>query len=98
MSRDGKEAVTELMETEPNHYDLVFMDIQMPIMDGYEAAKQIRATDDREDLKDIPIIALTANAFAEDVRFAMRAGMNHHIAKPLDIKQVIATLNKWLNV
>lgn len=95
---DGKEAVTELTETEPNHYDLVFMDIQMPIMDGYEAAKQIRATNGREDLQNIPIIALTANAFAEDVRFAMRAGMNHHIAKPLDIKQVIATLNKWLNV
>ncbi|MCM1399776.1 MAG: transporter substrate-binding domain-containing protein [Clostridium sp.] len=95
---DGQEAVTELTETEQGHYDLVFMDIQMPVMDGYEASRQIRAKEDREDLKNIPIIALTANAFAEDVRFAMRAGMNHHIAKPLDIKQVIATLNKWLNV
>lgn len=92
---DGSQAVNTLLEIEPGYYDLVFMDVQMPVMNGYEAARAIRSTD-RKDLKKIPIIAMTANAFAEDVQSAMNAGMNQHIAKPLDVGQLMATLNKWL--
>lgn len=92
---DGSQAVNTLIDIEPGYYDLVFMDVQMPVMNGYEAARAIRATD-RKDLKKIPIIAMTANAFAEDVQTAMNAGMNQHIAKPLDFSQLMNALNKWL--
>ncbi len=95
-ARNGQEAVSMLTASEPGYYDMVFMDIQMPIMNGYEATRAVRAAG-REDLKEIPIIAMTANAFAEDVRDAMQAGMNQHIAKPLDVKQLIAVLRKWLS-
>lgn len=94
---NGKEAVDMLVEAEAGHFDLVFMDVQMPIMDGYEATRAIRGTD-REDLHKIPIIAMTANAFTEDVRAAIQAGMNQHIAKPIDIRQIVAILRKWLTV
>ena len=92
---DGSQAVNTLLEIEPGYYDLVFMDVQMPVMNGYEAARAIRATG-RKDLVKIPIIAMTANAFAEDVQTAINAGMNQHIAKPLDISQLMNALNKWL--
>ena len=92
---NGREAVDMLVEAEAGHFDMVFMDIQMPIMDGYEAARAIRGID-REDLRKIPIIAMTANAFTEDVRTAIQAGMNQHIAKPIDIRQIAAILRKWL--
>lgn len=92
---DGSQAVNTLLEIEPGYYDLVFMDVQMPVMNGYEAARAIRSTG-RKDLVKIPIIAMTANAFAEDVQTAMNAGMNQHIAKPLDISQLMGALNKWL--
>ena len=73
------------------------MDIQMPIMNGYDAAKAIRASG-REDATTIPIIAMTADAFAEDVAKAMSAGMDEHIAKPIDPKVLFQTLNKFLNI
>lgn len=92
---NGKEALERLENTEPGYYDLVFMDIQMPVMDGYEATKAIRASG-RADLKSLPIIAMTANAFAEDVQTAMRAGMNQHIAKPLEVKKIMAVLQRWM--
>ncbi len=92
---NGREAVDKLMDSEPGYFDLVFMDIQMPVMDGYAATRAIRASD-REDLKRLPIIAMTANAFAEDIQAAAQAGMNQHIAKPLDIRQIMTVLQKWL--
>ncbi len=92
---DGKEALDTILSKPVGYYDLVFMDIQMPVMDGHESTRNIRASG-REDLKVIPIIALTANAFSEDVRAAKRAGMNQHIAKPIDIKQIIDALRNWL--
>jgi len=92
---NGKEALELLTKAAPGYYDMIFMDIQMPIMNGYESARAIRAAG-REDLKKIPIIAMTADAFAEDVRAAVQAGMNQHIAKPLDFGQLMEVLRKWL--
>ncbi len=94
-ARDGKEALDMITAAEPGYYDMVFMDVQMPVMDGHEATRRIRASG-RKDLKKIPIIAMTANAFAEDVQAALKAGMNQHLAKPLDIKQIMRALRKWL--
>ena len=71
------------------------MDVQMPIMDGYEAARRIRAMD-RPGVTDIPIIAMTANAFDEDRRTALEAGMNGHIAKPIDVPKLMELLQKQL--
>ena len=71
------------------------MDIQMPVMDGYEASRAIRALDDKE-LAGIPIIAMTANAFSEDVKNAMDAGMNAHVAKPIDMKVLKGVLQEVL--
>ena len=74
----------KISASEPGTYDLVLMDIQMPVMDGYSATRAVRSLADRE-LAGIPIIAMTANAFAEDVHAAENAGMDGHIAKPIDI-------------
>ena len=71
------------------------MDVQMPIMNGYEAAKAIRVLD-REDAGAIPIIAMTANAFAEDVKEALEAGMNAHVAKPIDMELLKKTMNQYI--
>ena len=75
--------------------DIAFMDIQMPVMNGYEAAKAIRASG-REDLTKIPIIAMTADAFADDIRKAEEAGMNGHISKPVDIEKLEEALRTWI--
>ena len=84
---NGQKAV-EAFSTHPaGSYDLILMDIMMPVMGGYEATRQIRRLD-RTDARSIPIIALTANAFAEDIQHAMDAGMNAHVAKPLNIKTI----------
>ena len=92
---DGAEAVEAVTGAEDGRYDLVLMDIQMPRMNGYDATRAIRASE-REYCKSVPIIAMTANAFAEDVQAARTAGMNEHIAKPLDMKVLARVLNKWL--
>ena len=92
---DGKAAVDRMAAAEEGAYDLIFMDIQMPNMDGYQAARAIRALE-RRDAQAIPIVAMTANAFTEDVRRAKEAGMNEHIAKPLDIKQLNLVMKNWL--
>ena len=92
---DGKEAVNKFIESAPRYYDLIFMDVQMPIMNGYEATSAIRSLN-RRDAKRIPIIAMTANAFVEDVQAAVSAGMNEHMAKPLDIEQLQDILKRWL--
>ena len=92
---DGREAVELVADSAPDYYDLIFMDIQMPVMDGYEAARRIRALP-RGDAKTIPIVAMTANAFADDIREALEAGMNDHIAKPVEVEKLQEALNKWL--
>ena len=92
---DGTVAVERMKSAEPGEYDLILMDIQMPVMNGYEATGQIRAFDDPA-IASIPIIAMTANAFDEDRKDAMEAGMNGHIAKPVDIPKLLEVLRKVL--
>jgi signal transduction histidine kinase len=91
---DGKEALERFIAN-PGRYDLIFMDVQMPNMDGYETSRRIRALN-RSDAADVPIIALTANAYREDIEKARAAGMNGHLAKPVDIKAVMHTLRTKL--
>lgn len=93
---NGKLAVEAVTGKEPGYYDLIFMDIQMPVMNGYEAASAIRASG-REDLKQIPIVAMTADAFADDIRKSEEAGMNAHISKPVDIGILTEALRKWIH-
>jgi CheY-like chemotaxis protein len=92
---NGAVAVTRLEAVEDGYYDLVLMDIQMPVMNGYEAARAIRAMD-REYTKKLPIVAMTANAFAEDVHASVGAGMNAHISKPIDLDTLAKILQKWV--
>ncbi len=90
---NGQEAVDMVRESPEGYYDLIFMDIQMPVMDGYEATRQIRGMD-REDVGRIPIFALSANALAEDVQNSLEAGMNGHIAKPVDLESIERVLGQ----
>jgi CheY-like chemotaxis protein len=92
---NGSDAVDKVATVPDGYYDLILMDIQMPVMNGYEATRAIRASD-REYTKAVPIIAMTANAFAEDVHMAKGAGMNAHIAKPLDLEVLAGVLQKWV--
>ena len=94
-AEDGQIAVDMIEKNPPHYYDLVFMDIQMPVMNGYQAARQIRSLD-REDTKHLPIIAMTANAFADDIRDALESGMNDHIAKPVEVPKLLEALGKWV--
>ena len=95
IAKDGIEAVDMMTEKPAGYYDVILMDIQMPRMDGYEAAKKIRALDDPAKAG-IPIIAVTANAFEEDRQVALESGMNGHLAKPYDIKEIMRTLSDCL--
>ena len=90
---DGQEAVELFRNSEPGEFDVILMDIMMPVMNGYEAAKMIRSLD-REDAKTIPIIAMTANAFTEDRIKAKEAGMDEHVAKPVDVELLIKVIHK----
>lgn len=90
---NGLEAVQIIGDSNPDDFDLVLMDIQMPILNGYEATKQIRQLQNPA-LSHIPIIAMTANAFAEDKEAAIMAGMNDHIAKPLDVNKLLLTISE----
>ncbi len=94
-AENGQAALDMLEASEPGYYDGILMDIQMPIMDGYEATRRIRCMPD-ENFSKIPIVAMTANAFSEDVQKAKAAGMNGHIAKPIDINELINTLTEVL--
>ncbi|MDE5699001.1 MAG: response regulator [Lachnospiraceae bacterium] len=94
-ARDGKEAVDKMRAAEEGTYDMVFMDISMPVMRGDEAAVEIRKID-REDCRTIPIIAMTANALESDVKNSYNCGMNGHISKPIEPEEVYKCLNKWL--
>ncbi len=90
---NGQEAVELFSKSKPNEFDVIIMDIMMPVMNGYEAAKLIRALD-REDARVIPIIAMTANAFTEDRIRAKEAGMDEHISKPVDVKLLLKVIHK----
>ena len=92
---DGQQAVDMFTAAPHGHYHLIFMDIQMPGMDGYQATRAIRALS-RPDAAAVPIIAMTANAYMEDVNRALAAGMNGHLAKPIDIAAVRRHLREWL--
>ena len=94
-AEDGSIAVEKLKASEPGYYKLILMDVQMPIMNGYEATRTIRALEDPA-LRSIPIIAMTANAFDEDRRQAIESGMNAHVAKPIDVDKLIAAINDVL--
>ena len=91
---DGKSALAQFCDTAPGTFDLILMDIMMPEMNGYEATKAIRNLQERPDGKKIPIIAMTANAFAEDVQAALNAGMDDHVAKPMDMDVLISAIEK----
>ena len=91
-AKDGKEAL-ELLDDE---IDLIILDVMMPEMNGYEATKAIRAMNDRPDGKNIPIIAMTANSFAEDIQASLDAGMNAHLSKPIVIDEVIKTILRYV--
>ncbi|MDO4500281.1 MAG: transporter substrate-binding domain-containing protein [Erysipelotrichaceae bacterium] len=94
--QDGLKCFDKLNEMEAGHYDLIMMDIQMPVLDGYKATKKIRNMEDKAKAN-IPIIAMTANAFTEDKKNAYEAGMNEHVAKPIDIANLLSVLANVLN-
>ena len=85
---NGKELVDTYLNSKKDQYDMILMDIQMPIMNGYEATKQIRTQD-----KNIPIIAMTANTFSEDIERCLKVGMNAHVSKPVDMKILEKTIH-----
>ena len=93
---NGQEVVDLFRKSEPGEFDVILMDIMMPVLNGYEATKMIRSMD-REDAKVIPIIAMTANAFTEDRLKAKEAGMNEHIAKPVDVELLVKVIHKLAN-
>ena len=90
---NGQEAVELFRKSEPGEFDVILMDIMMPVMNGYKATKMIRSLD-RADAKEVPIIAMTANAFTEDRLRAKEAGMDEHIAKPVDGKLLVKVINE----
>lgn len=94
-AENGKEAVDLFLHSAPGHYDAIFMDIQMPLLNGNEAAALIRSSG-RTDAASVPIIAMTANAFVEDVLMSEQVGMNEHVAKPIDIGQLAAVMKRWI--
>ncbi len=92
---NGEEAVEMFLNSEPGYYDMILMDVQMPVMNGYDATRQIRRSSHPE-AKTIPIVAMTANTFAEDIRNALNSGMDGHLAKPIDIDNIRELVAKLL--
>ncbi len=95
-ARDGQQAVSQFLMSEPGHFDVVFMDISMPVMDGLTATREIRKSKSHQSALSVPIIAMTANAFGEDTKKSIEAGMNGHIAKPIDVQALYALLDELL--
>ena len=95
LADDGDVAVETLRTAAPDQFDLVLMDIQMPIMNGYEASRRIRELKDGNKSQ-IPIVAMTANAFEEDKKMALASGMNDHVAKPIDMNVLLPTIMKYM--
>ena len=96
IAENGQIAVDMMKKAERGYYQMILMDVQMPVMNGYEATRIIRRLKDKGGAS-IPILAMTANAFEEDKREAMKCGMNGHIAKPIDIEKLIETMGKILS-
>ena len=96
VAENGKIALDKVAASQPGYYQLVLMDVQMPVMNGYEATQAIRALKNPK-LASIPIIAMTANAFAEDVQTAKDAGMDGHLAKPISLEKMKTTLTEILS-
>jgi CheY-like chemotaxis protein len=94
-AEDGLAALKKFEDAPENTYNIIFMDVQMPKMDGYEATAAIRASG-RADARTIPIVALTANAFKDDIDNAIAAGMNAHLAKPIEMDSLVETLFRFL--
>ena len=94
IAEDGEEALRVFTESSPDEYDMIFMDIQMPRMDGYESARRIRSSNNTR-AKSIPIIAMTANAFEDDVKASMASGMNAHISKPIDFDRLKSIIKSF---
>lgn len=94
-AEDGQAALEMVEKSAPGYYDMIFMDIQMPVMNGYEATRRIRALG-REDVKHIPILAMSANAFDDDIQEAKESGMNDYVAKPVEVTKLMEALHKWL--
>ena len=88
---NGKRILEAFEQSVPGEYDMILMDVQMPVMNGYEATEAIRRSS-HEQAKTIPIIAMTANAFSEDIQHSLAAGMNAHISKPVDMKLLKKTI------
>ena len=95
-AENGQVALDKVSASQPGYYDAILMDVQMPVMDGYEATRAIRNLENK-DLADIPILAMTANAFKEDQEASEKAGMQAHIAKPIDVSVLINTLASVLS-
>ncbi len=95
IAENGQIALDMLTRAEPDYYQLILMDVQMPVMNGYDAARAIRALENPA-LSSIPILAMTANAFEEDKQAALQCGMNSHISKPIDIAKLLETLGNVL--
>ena len=93
---DGQDALDKVSASPEGYYDLIIMDIQMPVINGLEATKAIRRLA-RKDIKDMPIVAMSANAFAEDVQLSLEAGMNEHIPKPIEIDKLYSVMGKWFH-
>jgi CheY-like chemotaxis protein len=93
-AENGLQAV-RMFSAEPERYDMIFMDVQMPEMDGYEATRAIRALDVPR-ARTVPIVAMTANVFREDIEKSLNAGMNDHLGKPIDLHDVLAKLRAYL--
>ena len=94
---DGKKTLETFENSQPGTYDLILMDVQMPVMNGYEATQAIRGCSHIQ-ARVIPIIAMTANAFTEDIQNSLKAGMNAHVAKPVDMRILENTVKRLLNV
>ena len=94
-AENGRIVLEMFADSSPGYYDAILMDVRMPEMDGLEASSRIRALD-REDAKRIPIIAMTANAFDEDVQRSLQAGMNAHLSKPVEPEQLYKTLEELI--
>ena len=94
-AENGKICIDKFLASEPGYYELILMDIRMPVMNGYDATEAIRALS-REDAKVIPIIAMTADAFSEDIQHCLECGMNAHTAKPINLNEVVALLKKYI--
>ena len=95
VAKDGQEAVNMFSNSKPGEYDVIFMDVQMPVLDGYGATRAIRVSG-HPSAKSVPIIAMTANAFVDDIRDALESGMDAHVSKPIVVDQLKATFQEVL--